>query len=143
MFRLFQTAVNQSNTHISLFILRLGIGVLMLTHGWPKAIRLFNSSEIAFPDPLGIGATNSLIMAAFAEIIGSLMIIIGLGTRIASILLIITMAVAVFLVHADDPFARKELGLLYLLAYVILLIMGSGKFSFDHLVMKRFRKKYR
>jgi len=133
---LFSVKPKNAATHWSLLILRLGIGALMLTHGLPKLQRLLGGGEITFADPLGIGAVPSLVAAILAEVVGSILIILGLGTRLASISLIFTMVVAVFMVHANDPFARKELGLIYLLVYVVLLIMGSGKFSLDRFISR-------
>jgi len=134
MRRTFSTTPGLVQTSIALLIMRLGIGALMLTHGWPKLMRLIEGGEIVFRDPLGIGVVTSLIFATLAEFFGSILIMLGVATRMASLALIFTMAVAVFIVHADDPFTRKELGLLYMLVYIILLIMGSGKYSLDRLV---------
>jgi putative oxidoreductase len=133
---LFSVKLKNTATHLSLLLLRLGIGSLMLTHGWPKLQRLLGGGKISFADPLGIGTVPSLITATLAEVVGSILIILGLGTRLASISLIFTMVVAVFMVHANDPFARKELGLIYLLVYIVLLIMGSGKYSVDRLIRR-------
>ncbi len=129
--QLFSTTLYNTRTNISLLILRIGIGLLMLTHGWPKLLRLMEGGEISFPDPLGMGATLSLVMAVIAEFVGSIFVMLGLATRLAAFSLLFTMIVAVFIVHADDPFARKELGLMYLLVYIILLIMGAGKYALD------------
>jgi putative oxidoreductase len=41
------------------------------------------------------------------------------------------MAVAAFIAHGDDPFAQKEKALLFLAIYLVLLLVGSGKFSAD------------
>lgn len=133
---LFSVKLKNSATHWSLLFLRLGIGALMLTHGLSKLQRLLGGGEITFADPLGIGAVPSLVAATLAEVVGSILIMLGLGTRLASISLIFTMAVAVFMVHANDPFARKELGLIYLLVYIVLLIMGSGKYSVDRYISR-------
>lgn len=133
---LFSVKLKNIATHLSLLLLRLGIGALMLTHGWPKLQRLLGGGEISFADPLGIGTVPSLVATTLAEVVGSIMIMIGLGTRLASITLIFTMVVAVFMVHANDPFARKELGLIYLLVYIVLLIMGSGKYSVDRFIRR-------
>jgi putative oxidoreductase len=40
-----------------------------------------------------------------------------------------TMLVAAFIVHLDDPFKRKELALLYLVGFLIIFLMGPGKYS--------------
>jgi len=131
---IFSVKPGTAATHFSLLLLRLGIGALMLTHGLPKLTRLLAGGEISFPDPLGIGATASLVSATLTEVLGSILIMLGLGTRLASLSLAFTMAVAAFIVHANDPFARQELALIYLLAYIVLAIMGSGKFSIDRFI---------
>lgn len=120
-----------------LLIARIMIAALMLVHGIPKLNMLFSGEPIAFPSVFGMSAGFSLVMAIFAEVICSVLILFGIGTRLAVIPLIVTMLVAVFYIHIADPFARQELGLLYLLVYVILLIAGSGKYSVDRILMAK------
>ncbi|TVQ92861.1 MAG: DoxX family protein [Bacteroidetes bacterium] len=136
MKNIFSSTPSNFQTHLSLLILRVGSGILMLTHGWPKLTRLVEGGEITFPDPLGIGSFASLLFAMLTEVVGSILIMLGLATRFAAISLIFTMIVAVFIHHADDPFARKELGLMYLLIYIVILIMGSGKYAIDRFIRK-------
>lgn len=137
----YQTILDLKNTDIGILLLRLGVGGLMLTHGIPKLLRLFGSDPIQFADPIGIGVEASLTLAVFSEVICSILIIVGLATKLASIPLIITMAVAFFIVHADDPFQRKELALFFLIVYIVLLFTGSGKYSLDHYFLKRKAEK--
>ncbi len=133
----YSTILNLRNTDIAILLLRLGVGGLMLTHGIPKLIRLFGSEPIQFGDPIGIGVEASLALTVFSEVICSVLIIIGLGTRLASIPLFFTMVVAFFVVHAADPFQRKELAFFFLIVYVVLFLTGSGKYSLDHFLLKR------
>jgi len=128
---------NSTNTDIGLFILRLAFGGLMLGHGWGKMMKLFSGGDIQFFNFMGIGMTESLALAVFAEIICALLIIFGLFTRWATIPLIITMLVAVLIVHGDHPFKKQEPALLYALAYLSLLFTGPGEYSLD----ARFRWK--
>jgi putative oxidoreductase len=136
MRNLFRTSMYQIQADIALLILRAGTGALMLTHGWPKFIRLTSGEEIVFADPLGIGAVASLVLATLAEFIGSVLLILGLATRLAAFTILITMVVAVFIVHADDPFSRMEMGLLYLLNSLVIIITGAGKISLDRYLLK-------
>ena len=133
MKRLFNTGQTSSMTDAALLIARITIAVLMLSHGLPK-LALFNQTPVPFVDFLGMGTTVSLALTVFAEVGCSILILFGLGTRIATIPLIITMAVAVLYVHGADPLAKQEPGIHYMLTYMLLLIMGSGKYSVDHLL---------
>ncbi|MDI6046365.1 DoxX family protein [Flavobacterium yafengii] len=116
-------------------ILRLTLGLLMLSHGIPKLMKLLNGT-MEFGDPIGIGVPASLTLTVFAEVFCSILIIIGFWTRLALIPLIITMAVAVFIVHINDDLGTMESALMYLLSYTALFLLGSGTYSMDE-VLKR------
>ena len=137
MLRLFQTSTREESLHILVLVLRICLAAFMITHGWPKFLKLLEGGEIQFGDPIGLGATLSLILTVFAEFFCSILIGIGLGTRLASIPLMITMFVAAFVSHGADPFRRKETALLYLLLYITLLIAGSRKYSIDYLLTRK------
>ena len=124
-------------TNLSMFALRAVFGTSMFyLHGLSKWNTLFSGAEIKFADPFGIGATFSLGLAVFAEVICSALLVLGLLTRMALIPLIITMSVAIFIVHEDDGFKVQEKAILYLAAYFVLFIQGSGKYSVDSLLRK-------
>ena len=133
---LFNTNLNQASIHFMLLILRIGIASFMIVHGYQKLGMLTAGGEIQFGDPIGVGDAASLYLAVFAEFFCSIFLLVGFATRLATIPLIITMVVAVFIVHAPDGFDKKELGLHYLLGYVFLLVSGAGKYSVDHLISK-------
>ena len=114
-----------------LTFLRVTVSCLMLTHGWPKMLKLISGEQIEFGDPIGIGPAASLILTVFSEVICSLLIIIGFKTRLAVIPLIITMLVAVFVVHINDSIHDKEAGILYLLIYGVIYFFGPGKYAVD------------
>lgn len=123
---------------LGLLLLRLAFGGMMIFgHGWPKLIKLLNESPVKFGDPIGVGPGASLALAVFAEVVCSLLIMLGLFTRWATIPLIITMFVAAFFVHIDDPFAKMEKALLYLVPYIYLFLVGGGIYALDHLIDKQ------
>lgn len=116
--------------NLALALLRVGLSVLILTHGIPKINMLLNNPS-AFPDPLGLGGTPTLIFAIIGEVIAPIFIIIGLKTRIATLPTILTMLTAIFVVHANDPLSVKEKPLLYLIGFITVAIAGAGKYSVD------------
>lgn len=119
---------------LALLLLRVASGGMMAyAHGLPKTQKVL-VGDFGFADPLGIGQEASLVMAALAELVCGLLVVLGLFTRPALVPLIVTMAVAVFIVHADDPFSKQEFGLLYLVPYVVLLLKGPGNWSLDRLL---------
>lgn len=126
---------NSAAIDIALLIARVGIGALMLIHGLPKMAMLFSGQPLQFPPMFGMSAALSLSLTVFAEVVCSVLLLTGLATRLAAIPLIITMLVAVIVVHGAHPFAKQEPALHYLLVYLILLFAGSGKYSIDHLLL--------
>ncbi len=138
MKKVFQINEASAATDSAILLLRVGLGVLMLVHGVPKMAGLFAAGPVQFPPVLGMSAGMSLFLAVLAEVACSVLLILGLGTRLAAVPLIVTMLVAVLVVHAADPFNMKELGLHYLLGYVVLLITGSGRYSVDAALVKKY-----
>ena len=111
-------------------ILRVGISLLMLTHGYAKLQNLL-AGDHSFADPIGIGEELSLYLTISAEFVCSILVILGLFTRAALVPLIITMIVVSFIVHGPDPLADKEHALTFLIVYITLFLTGPGKMSVD------------
>jgi putative oxidoreductase len=133
------TKTNPIILDVVIFIVRLFVGFAMISHGFPKLQTLINGGEIQFYDFLGLGSTVSLVLTVFAEFVCSIFIILGLFTRVAAGFLLFTMIIAGFVVHGSDPFDKRELSLLYLSIYLIIISVGAGKFSVDHMIEKRRR----
>ncbi|MEA1849320.1 DoxX family protein [Chryseobacterium sp. MHB01] len=124
---------------IILLVVRVFIGFAMLSHGFPKLQMLLDGGKIEFFDFLGMGPTVSLVLTVFAEFACSILLILGLFTRVALGFLIFTMIIAAFVVHGADPFEKREMSLIYLSVYLLLIAFGPGKFSVDHMIEKRKR----
>jgi len=120
----------------AVLILRVFPSLFMLTYGWEKLTK-FISGEWAFADPIGIGEGFSLFLAVLAEFFGSLMVIFGILTRPALLLLMFIMAVAGFVVHAADPISVKEHSLTFLVIYTAIFITGPGRLSLDNRIFSR------
>ncbi len=129
--RLLSVGPSDPRTSLGMLLLRLGFGGFMIVrHGWGK-LSSYADKKDSFPDPLGVGSELSLALACFGEVVAPLLLILGLGTRLASIPAAFTMAVAAFVVHAGDPLAKKEMALIYLVAFVAIGIVGPGRWSLD------------
>jgi putative oxidoreductase len=141
-----ETQRQNVTTSIGLLILRLGVGGYMLTHGWGKLQMLLAGEFDKFGDPIGLGKELSLVGVVAAEFVCALLVVFGLGTRPAAAVTVFAMAVAAFVVHANDPWtmgagASKEPALLYLIPFLALVFTGAGRLSLDYLVWSRWRER--
>jgi len=111
-----------------------------MKHGWEK---LSNFSGMAqhFQDPIHIGPVPSLAFALFSDAICSLLLVVGLGTRWASLFLVINIGVAWSLVHHFAFFAKPEgdhgeVCFLYIAVFLALFFTGAGRYSADDAIRK-------
>lgn len=125
---------------VSLLILalRLFFGVLFFTHGLDKLMN-FNQLSETYPSVFGFGSYMTLMVSIFCEFCCSLFLICGFLIRITVIPMIISMAVAFFDIH-DAMFPEGELSLIYFIMFLILFFTGSGRYSVDYLINRKFTK---
>ena len=135
MKKLLSTKYSAGAFTTAMLVLRLGLGVLMLMHGYDKLVH-FAKYQPDFMNFLGIGKTMSLALVVFAEFFCSVFLILGLFTRLATIPLIIVASVIVFKVFHGDVFGDGEQGALYLIGYIVLLLLGPGRASMDSMIGK-------
>ncbi|HQT97821.1 MAG TPA: DoxX family protein [Thermodesulfobacteriota bacterium] len=144
----------ETSASIGLLILRIGTGGYLITHGWGKLQMLLAGGAEKFGDPVGLGSTLSLALVTTSEFLCAVLIIIGLATRLAAVPVVISMAVAAFVIHARDPWTMeaaakaffggasktwfsKEPALLCLIPFLSLVFTGGGKLSLDRLIAIR------
>lgn len=117
--------------NIALLLLRIVFaGSMLYGHGLSKFYRLIEGN-LSFANPIGIGEAPTLVLAVFSEFLAPLFILIGYKTKIFSFFPAATMFVAAFIVHLSDPFARKEKAILFLIGFIVIMMMGPGKYSID------------
>ena len=76
----------------------------------------------------------SLSLVIFAELFCSVAFVSGFMFRLTPLPMIFSMGVALFGIHAADPFAMKELAFVYFAMFVLLYITGPGRYSLDHFI---------
>jgi len=135
MKKLLSTKYSAGAFSAAMLVLRLGLGILMMAHGYNKLIH-FGEMQHKFMNFMGMGSTMSLALVVFAEFFCSLFLIIGLFTRLAAIPLIIATCVMVFKAHNGDVFGEGETAALYLTGYLVLLFVGPGRVSVDSMIGK-------
>lgn len=123
--------------HIGLLVFRIGLGGMMLAHGYPKLLMLFNGGASGWVDPIGIGSTLSLSLCVFAEFVCSIAVMLGFLTRPAALVLAINFCVIAFTQREGTSAEMTELVLVYLLSFVVLMLTGPGKLSLDRLLFRR------
>lgn len=135
MKRLFSTKYSDTGITIAALLMRIGLGCLMLPHGFSK---LMNFAVLGqkFSDPLHVGHVISLCLVIFAELFCPVFIILGLFTRAACIPLVISLSFALGYASHWDFFGTGEKATLFLAGFLGLLFIGPGKISFDRLVGK-------
>lgn len=111
-------------------------GLMMFAHGLKK-LQNFGTMFHTFATPIGFSPELSYVLNVGAEFFCSLLLILGLFTRIAVIPLIINMIVIVCVVHLNDPWGKKEFGLLFLIPFLVIFLSGPGKYSLDQLLFNR------
>lgn len=85
-------------------------------------------------------------LATGTEILGVILLTLGLFTRIISFPLIITMIIAILTVHWENGFSSGnngfEIPLYYIIMLITLICFGAGRISFDHLLIRKNTKAF-
>ncbi len=136
---LFPQSFRGKGVSLLILILRLFFGVLFFLHGLDKMMN-FNVLVNSYPDVLGFGSYMTLMITIFCEFCCSLFLIAGLLVRVMTIPMIIAMGVAFFDVH-DAMMPEGELALIYFITFIILFLVGPGRFSVDYLIDMKFSKE--
>jgi putative oxidoreductase len=130
------TRYTASAVNGALLLLRLSAALLMLPHGYQKLSK-FETMQSQFVSFMGFGPKLSLLLAMSAELGCTLLVAVGLFTRLATVPLIITMLTALFLAHGGALFGDGEKNGLFILIFATILILGPGTHSIDARLDKR------
>jgi putative oxidoreductase len=131
MKKLLSTRYSVTAFNLALFLLRATLGILLcLVHGIPK-VSNFAVWKTQFYDPFHIGSKWSLVLTIIVEVFGSMLIIIGLFSRLAALILVIEMIFASFIYHEGHSLGEYEHAILFLVGFICIVLLGPGKWSAD------------
>ncbi len=136
---LFPQSFRGKGVSLLIFAVRVFFGVLFFTHGLDKMMN-FNSIVDNYPNVLGFGSYMTLMVSIICEFGCSLFLISGLLVRLMTIPMIISMGVAFFDIH-DAMMPEGELSLIYFIMFILLFLVGPGRYSIDYLIDTKFQKE--
>ena len=127
----------------ALLILRVITGTVLIHHGFEKLANIENFAD-AFVRPLHLPFPIFLsYVAAFSEIGGSWLLILGLATRFGALAIVGTISVAIYhaLVTSGFNIFLLELLLLYFASATSIALTGPGDFSIDEVIIRILRSE--
>jgi putative oxidoreductase len=139
-------AVLNSNSGFAPLALRIPVGIIFIAHGAQKLFGAFGGYGLQGTGQwmASIGLEPGYLMALLAgsgEFFGGLLILVGLLTRPAALVLAMTMVVAIFSVHFSNGLFMSNNGYEFALALlavsISLVFSGSGKVALDGFIAKK------
>ena len=126
---------SEDNIALGLLVLRVGIGIAFVIHGFPK---VFMGGAVGLAKGLAATGIPGGVVAAYlaggAEFFGGIALILGLLTRPATAVMAFTMLIAlIFHLNKGDKFVAYSHALESGILFLGLFIAGPGKFSLDYL----------
>lgn len=104
--------------------------MLFLGHGLTKLMH-FQEMKTQFPDPLGVGPVVSLTITVICEVVLAFFVALGAATRVAAAFVFLMLVIAAFVVHAADPWSKKEFAVIYAIPFLVITLTGPGRLSLD------------
>lgn len=121
---------------VALLLLRLGVAVIFIYHGWGKLTGIEGVQE--FFGNVGIPLAGVMAwVVALTEFVGGIMVLVGFKIRIPSILLAVVMLGALITVKISAGFEPARIDILLLMVTISLALMGPGSYSLDSMMGKK------
>lgn len=122
---------------LGLLVLRVALGIIFFSHGYPKLAHEGSGMQAFFVQH---GLPGYFVyIAGVLEVFGAILLVLGLFTRAAALLLAIEMAVAIWKVHSSGGYLavhNYEFPLAMLTACFALATVGAGMLSLDNVLLE-------
>ena len=116
-----------------LTVLRVAVGIVFVAHGYQKLFKFGFHGVAGMFGHLGVPMPAVMaVVVTLVELVGGILLIAGLGVRIAAALVAIDMFVAILVVHLKNGFFNPggyEFPLTLLAAAICLVLAGGGALS--------------
>ncbi|WP_421523905.1 DoxX family protein [Pseudomonas yamanorum] len=113
-----------------LFLRVSGALFLLWVHGLPKLLDYGEQLKV-IEDPFHLGASVTLLLAIFAEVLCPLLIIAGVLVRLACLPILSVLLIAMLVVHPQWTLLEGQFGWLLLIIFTSILIAGPGRIAFN------------
>jgi putative oxidoreductase len=128
------------DTGLLLFRLLAGFALLRV-HGLEKIVN-YQEEVRSIPDPFGLGGEVNVAIAIFSDVFCALLVMGGLFTRLAALSVLCTTLVGLLFVHINDPWHGKDVPMVYSIMFLVILLLGPGRYSLDAKVSKSLRHPF-
>lgn len=115
---------------------------LMLVHGLKKIANVDEELKL-LPNPFGIAPHLNLYIAIIANLVMPLFVITGTFTKLAILPILGITLTGYFIVHSNDSLAIRDIPFMYSLSFLVVLLLGPGKYSVDEMILKKLINKKR
>lgn len=112
------------NSDTGILVLRIGVAAVFIMAGWMKISNL--TQTVALFGSMGMGAFWAYV-ASFGELIGGILVLFGVFTRIGALILAVVMGVAISLTYKDMAMVMTPFVLF--VSNLSLILSGGGRFS--------------
>lgn len=122
---------------ISLLIFRVLLSVeLIIAHGLKKlGIGVEQAEQI--PNPLHFPKEFNDLFANAANLFFPILVILGVVTRLSVLPILAVTLTGYFVLHWNDPLLIKDTPYIYSLCYLLILVLGPGRYSLDYLINQK------
>ncbi len=123
-------------TDVAPLVLRVALGLIFFYHGYQKVFVMGTTAVTGFMDSLSLPLPALMaFLVSYGELVGGILLILGLFTYWVSLMDIVIALVALFFVHITKGFSVASGGyefiMLILAGSISLFITGPGKYSLD------------